>query len=50
VVVVVYSGAHLWRADPSRFLPFADRVIGRVALWGDAVEGDSSRSISPDTA
>jgi hypothetical protein len=23
-----------------RFLPFGDRVIGRVALWGDVVEGE----------
>ena len=26
--------------DPYRFLPHGDRVIGRVALWGDVVEGE----------
>jgi hypothetical protein len=26
--------------DPRRFLLFGDRVIGRVALWGDVVEGE----------
>jgi hypothetical protein len=26
--------------DPTRFLSFGDRVIGRVALWGDVVEGE----------
>jgi hypothetical protein len=24
---------------PTSFMPFGDRVIGRVALWGDVVEG-----------